>query len=68
LAIGCSNEHDNSLPPVGEESGRVALLIKDTVMEDCKVRPVRVLGCKNMADRVAKGKGIESVEGIVSRW
>lgn len=40
LAIGCSNEHDNSLPPVGEESGRVALMIKDTVMEDCKVRLV----------------------------
>ena len=37
LAIGASNEHDNSLPPVGEESGRVALMIKDTVMDDCKV-------------------------------
>lgn len=37
LAIGASNEHDNSLPPVGEESGRVALMIKETVMDDCKV-------------------------------
>lgn len=57
LAIGCSNEHDNSLPPVGEESGRVALMIKDTVMEDCKARHI-LIGVERFADSLAKSKGI----------
>ena len=35
LAIGASYEHDNTLSK--EEQGRVMILIKDTVMEDCKV-------------------------------
>lgn len=35
LAIGASYEHDNA---VGEsDRGRILVLIKDTVMEDCKV-------------------------------
>lgn len=59
MAIGCSNEHDNSLPPVGEESGRVALMIKDTVMEDCKVCYIS-LRVERFADRLAKSKGIGS--------
>lgn len=37
LAIGCSYEHDNAVTNP-EEKGRVLVLIKDTVMEDCKVR------------------------------
>ena len=35
LAIGASYEHDNALS--AEEQGRVMLLVKDGVMEDCKV-------------------------------
>lgn len=35
LAIGASYEHDNAV--VEGERGRTLLLIKDTVMEDCKV-------------------------------
>jgi cell cycle arrest protein BUB3 len=35
LAIGASYEHDNALS--AEEQGRVMVLIKDTVMEDCRV-------------------------------
>ncbi|GFZ49643.1 hypothetical protein JCM24511_07044 [Saitozyma sp. JCM 24511] len=34
LAIGASYEHDNALS--AEEQGRVMVLIKDTVMEDCR--------------------------------
>ncbi len=35
LAIGASYEHDNAVGR--EEQGKVMVLIKDTVMEDCKV-------------------------------
>lgn len=35
LAVGCSYEHDNALKE--EERGRVMVLIKETVMDDCKV-------------------------------
>jgi cell cycle arrest protein BUB3 len=35
LAIGCSYEHDNAIPEA--DRGRVMLLIKDGVMEDCRV-------------------------------
>lgn len=38
LAIGASNEYDNSTPPVGPETMQVLLMVKDTVMEDSKVR------------------------------
>lgn len=43
LAIGCSYEHDNALSGP-EEKGRVLVLIKETVMDDCKVssRPFTV--------------------------
>jgi cell cycle arrest protein BUB3 len=37
LAIGCSYEHDNAVTGA-EEKGRVLVLIKETVMDDCKVR------------------------------
>lgn len=37
LAIGASNEHDNSLASADPESNQVLLMIKDTVMEDSKV-------------------------------
>jgi hypothetical protein len=60
LAIGASNEHDNSLPPVGEESGRVALMIKETVMDDCKVSPFLRCVSKGEADVVAQVKGVEN--------
>lgn len=36
LAIGASYEHDNAVGK--DEQGRVLVLVKDTVMEDCKVR------------------------------
>lgn len=40
LAIACSYEHDNALlNGTAEEQSRVLLLIKETVMEDCKVCP-----------------------------
>jgi len=61
LAIGASNEHDNSLPPVGEESGRVALMIKETVMDDCKVSAFLIC-VSNEADDTAQVKGVESRE------
>ena len=35
LAIGASYEHDNAVSV--EDQGRVMMLIKNTVMEDCKV-------------------------------
>jgi hypothetical protein len=58
LAIGASNEHDNSLPAVGEEARIVALMIKDTVMEDCKVCQPG-LWTRRSANEIAKGKGLE---------
>ena len=39
LAIACSYEHDNALLNGSpEDQGKVMLLIKETVNEDCKVR------------------------------
>lgn len=35
LAIGASYEHDNAVG--GEDKGKVLVLIKDTVMDDCRV-------------------------------
>jgi cell cycle arrest protein BUB3 len=38
LAIGCSNQYDNALASASpEDAGRVMLLVKETVAEDCKV-------------------------------
>lgn len=37
MAIGCSYEHDNAITGGPEEKGRVLLLIKETVMDDCRV-------------------------------
>lgn len=36
LAIGASYEHDNAVT-AAEEKGRVMVLVKETVMEDCRV-------------------------------
>ena len=36
LAIGASYEHDNAVPEV--DRLKVSLFVKDTVMDDCKVR------------------------------
>lgn len=36
LAIGASYEHDNGVPGV-EERTRMGVMVKTTVMEDCKV-------------------------------
>lgn len=46
LAIGSSYEHDNGVPQP-EERTRIAVQIKTTVMDDCKVSswPVE-LGCR----------------------
>lgn len=35
LAIGVSYEHDNAVPPAEQKT--VMLLLKETVMDDCKV-------------------------------
>lgn len=43
LAIGASYEHDNAVGR--EEQGKVMVLIKDTVMEDCKVSYAYVVLC-----------------------
>jgi len=43
LAIGASNEYDNSTPPIGPETMQVLLMVKDTVMEDSKVRHPLIL-------------------------
>lgn len=37
LAIGASFEHDNALS-AADDQAKVMLLIKDTVMDDCRVR------------------------------
>jgi hypothetical protein len=45
LAIACSYEHDNALADgTPEEQSKVLLLIKETVMDDCKVSS-RVYTC-----------------------
>jgi cell cycle arrest protein BUB3 len=60
LAIGASYEHDNAVG--GEEKGKVLVLIKDTVMDDCRVGLAR-LACSGvqLANSAAKSQGIDCV-------
>lgn len=43
LAIGASYEHDNGIAQP-DQMGKTALLIKTTVMDDCRVSPARWFG------------------------
>lgn len=56
LAIACSYEHDNALADgTPEEQGKVLLLIKETVMDDCKVSS-RVLHLPRLGARAEQVK------------
>lgn len=58
LAIGASYEHDNAVTKP-EEQAIVMVLIKNTVMDDCKVCPKRRILSPNTDDfHIAQGQGV----------
>ncbi len=57
LAIGASYEHDNAVTE--GERGRTLVLIKDTVMDDCKVSNWSAYSFRECANYLAKEQGVE---------
>jgi hypothetical protein len=67
LAIGVSYEHDNGVAKA-EEMGRTALLIKTTVMDDCRVSSSLVFFCLiEMAMSLATGADISTLFPVRSQ-